>query len=113
MVDGVRDRRGVDDRVVAADERVRAAGVGEVGLEVATPPVAGPSKAGGVRSVAVTRWPARRTASTVAAPTFPRAPVTRMRIRLSYPVRPPAPPPPRGAAGVTARRAGRAARPVA
>ena len=38
MVDGVRDRRGVDDRVVAADERVRAAGVGEVGLEVAHAP---------------------------------------------------------------------------
>ena len=39
-------------------------------------------------SVALTSWPASARAATVAEPTLPRAPVTRMRIRRSYPLTP-------------------------
>ena len=91
------DRGGVDDRVVAADDGERVAGVGQVGLDVGD---AGRSCASNDRALrdreAVTSWPASERAATVAAPTLPRAPVTRMRMRGGLPdrarrVRPQAP----------------------
>ena len=45
----------------------------------------GRSNTGAPRSVAVTSWPAASRASTVARPTLPRAPVTRMRMARNLP----------------------------
>jgi hypothetical protein len=64
----------VDDGVVAADDRERVAGVGEVALLI------GDGVAVGLERLPVTSCPASLNAATVAAPTLPRAPVTRMRI---------------------------------
>ncbi len=74
----VRDRRRVDDGVVAADDGERVAGVGEVGALVGHVRDAPRSNTGAPRSLAVTSWPASRSADTVAAPTLPREPVTRI-----------------------------------
>ena len=64
VVDRLRDRGGVDDRVAAARERVRGAGVGEVGLPVvlglAADPRRGPRRAASGRSRARRSPPAQR-----------------------------------------------------
>ena len=60
----------MDDRVVAADDRERVAGVGQVGLDVVRGGVAAFVHRGH-ESHPVTSWPAAISSWIVAAPTLP------------------------------------------